>query len=389
MKDTGPAVTEVLRPVERGGRITNMRAKRPKWKRHLIWLGAALGGSLVVCLVLLAKPRSRHIESFITRFESCRSQANAEQLVYLIENRAVTQEQARRIIRLLFYPNVTTRKAYPLGRRPTISVELPFPLRFRHAMVACEEYVWTNGQNQYGGSSGGANSYNTAARLLQFHPTPEAPGRYKMEIRYKYAPTVQRRKRRWVWRPSLKRFPRSLLPFSQTRLLAPDPNAGPTYECEFTVPVDVNVVQKEKAEKLALVSGPEVDRTMRGAFTCRPYSMSSSSHRVGSRRMTHTDTIEISYRNLPAAAVFQYVLELPDGRHIAQMREYDQPRYLRANSSGSFYIPTLDFALTEPGPYQGNIVLRADPNEAYRDPAIKSLWNGRLEFPITFSVEIE
>lgn len=369
--------------------MTNMKAKRPKWKRYLIWVGAALGGLLVVCLVLLAKPQERHVESVITRFESSPTQANAEQLVYLIENEAVTPEQARRIIRLLFYPKVTTRKAYPLSQKPTISVELPFSLRFRNAMVASKEYVWTNGQNQYGGSSGGANSFNTAARLLPFHPTPEAAGRYKMEIRYKYAPTVQRRKRKWLWRPSLKRFPRSLLPFSQTHVLAPDPNAGPTYECEFTVAVDVNVVQKQKAEKLALVSGPELDRAMRAAFTCRPYSMSSSSYRVGSRRMMHTDTIKIIYKNLPAAAVFRYALELPDGRDIAQTREYDHPRYLRAGSSGSFYIPTLDFALTEPGLYQGNIVIRADPNEAYRDPAIKSLWNSRLNFPITFSVEVE
>ncbi|MHC4648843.1 MAG: hypothetical protein ACYTBJ_25580, partial [Planctomycetota bacterium] len=72
-----------------------MKAKRRKWKRHLIWLGAVLGGLLVVCLVLLAKLRNQHIESVITRFESCPSQANAEQLVYLIENQAITSEQAK------------------------------------------------------------------------------------------------------------------------------------------------------------------------------------------------------------------------------------------------------------------------------------------------------
>ena len=34
----------------------------------------------------------------------------------------------------------------------------------------------------------------------------------------------------------------------------------------------------------------------------------------------------------------------------------------------------------------GTLVLRPDPDYAYEDPAIKSIWNGTLEFPISSSV---
>jgi hypothetical protein len=44
------------------------------------------------------------------------------------------------------------------------------------------------------------------------------------------------------------------------------------------------------------------------------------------------------------------------------------------------------FGLQEPGDYAGTLVLSPDPNYAYEDPAIKAIWNGTLEFPISFSV---
>jgi hypothetical protein len=45
--------------------------------------------------------------------------------------------------------------------------------------------------------------------------------------------------------------------------------------------------------------------------------------------------------------------------------------------------------LDEPNTYTGSIVLRADPNRAYEDPAIKTIWDGELEFPVSFSVLAE
>ena len=44
------------------------------------------------------------------------------------------------------------------------------------------------------------------------------------------------------------------------------------------------------------------------------------------------------------------------------------------------------FAEAPPRQYEATIVLRADPNIAYNDPAIKAIWGGTLEFPISFSV---
>ena len=40
-----------------------------------------------------------------------------------------------------------------------------------------------------------------------------------------------------------------------------------------------------------------------------------------------------------------------------------------------------------PGEYKAAVVLRPDPNHAYEDPAIKEIWGGTLEFPITFAID--
>jgi hypothetical protein len=40
----------------------------------------------------------------------------------------------------------------------------------------------------------------------------------------------------------------------------------------------------------------------------------------------------------------------------------------------------------ESGIFTGALELRADPEAAYEDPAIKAIWDGELRFPISFSV---
>ncbi len=47
-----------------------------------------------------------------------------------------------------------------------------------------------------------------------------------------------------------------------------------------------------------------------------------------------------------------------------------------------------NFGIEEPGDYSATLILRPDPKYAYEDPAIKTLWNGTLEFPISFFVYV-
>jgi hypothetical protein len=68
------------------------------------------------------------------------------------------------------------------------------------------------------------------------------------------------------------------------------------------------------------------------------------------------------------------------------MPGHSRPLILRAGSSGSFKVYALNFWPSEPGEYVGKALLKPDLNTAYVDPGVDKIWNGELQFPISFSV---
>lgn len=362
-----------------------MLSRRAKWISSIFVLATISAAALLLRYLIVPRVQRRHIESAIGAFESQPSQANADILVELLDNQEATQEQAKRIISLLFTPKVTTRKAYPLGERPMISAERRFYLRFNHMMVPREHQVWVNNEDQYGGSSSGGNSFDTRPQFFVLHPESSIPGKYQVEIRYKYS-FIAWSKNAWTWNPLRGRFPWSLLPRRTLVEIPADQRVKPQYETELAVPVEVVVVEKEKAEQVECVSNPELDEAMRAAFTYKKANMGGSySTPAGERE--YTGSIQVFYKDIPVAAVFKCAYEFPDGREVVEQSGTEEPTRLRAGTSGSFHVWVRRFVLDEPGRYSGTIILRPDLEEAYKDPAIKSIWNGELRFPISFAVE--
>jgi hypothetical protein len=96
---------------------------------------------------------------------------------------------------------------------------------------------------------------------------------------------------------------------------------------------------------------------------------------------------EYRIKTLPLAAAFELSCDWPTAGN------YRQARIAAAASAYARQVRGVrgergSFGVTEPGEYSGTLVLRPDPNYAYEDPAIKSLWNGTLEFPISFVVYV-
>lgn len=60
---------------------------------------------------------------------------------------------------------------------------------------------------------------------------------------------------------------------------------------------------------------------------------------------------------------------------------------VRAGSSGSFMVDPSSFTLETPGRYKATLILVPELDLAYRDPTIKTIWSGMLEFPISFSID--
>jgi hypothetical protein len=164
------------------------------------------------------------------------------------------------------------------------------------------------------------------------------------------------------------------------------------YDAHFEIPVEIAVTEAADAEQVALVSDPKVGEAVRQSFAYLrqdDYPFASSP-----RRITYNGVTVLKWTNVPMAVAFEPVLRLSDGRELLHLsrRVMDVGRF-RTRTGGSLHLYCTPF-LTEstvavPGQYEATIVLRPDPNLAYDDPAIKTIWNGTLEFPISFSFTVD
>ncbi len=345
--------------------------------RFLRWIIFTLGGIVgLLAILVLAGPsiRSRQMERAIARFEKQPTQSRADNLVELLEAHAGTDEQGRRALTLLLCPKITTRKAYAAGGPIAIGAELPFKVDFR-SFLWNEETISVNGQPVIQHHSDRTLDHGPSTLDVPMFDTQ--PGTYPVELRIQCSLGIERASRGMT----LLGYLHDALP-----RLIPDPRAwlpARTYECDFTVPSEVSIVAD--AEKVELTSSPALDQVMRGAFYAKYEAMETTlPSPAGPRRVR--GSARIVYENIPQAAAFSILLRLPDGREIPQQGVW--PEFLaRAGSSGDMIVNPSSFPVETPGRRKATLVLIPDPNLAYRDPAIKAIWNGVLEFPISFFVD--
>ncbi len=153
---------------------------------------------------------------------------------------------------LLFTPRVTVEETYALGSASSIRVELPFEVVFENLVVDVNEFVWANGQSQYGTATKGARTLGRNPHSLHLHPAPTRPGTYKMEVRYTIQFRPQRR-RVWLWGPTKG----IILP--QRRFVdVPDSSSQkPLHEQNIIVPVEITVIDESALDS----SGDGRDKT--------------------------------------------------------------------------------------------------------------------------------
>ena len=159
-----------------------------------------------------------------------------------------------------------------------------------------------------------------------------------------------------------------------------------SYKFKFTIPVEIVVTEKADAEKVELISNPQLDEQMRKAFVSKQVT-SAGHYRKKSTNYDASGGLKIFYGDLQADTAFQRYLLFPDGRKIQADPRYSKPIRLFTGKSGSFYVHSSNFPIEEPGQYDCTVILTADPNIAYDDPSIKSIWNGELRFPLSFTID--
>ncbi len=336
---------------------------------------ACLLGSLCLWMVIGPIVRSRQVEKAIAHFERSPSQVRAESLARLLQNHTATARQGQCILTLLHRPTVTTRPTYPVGHPIGIALEQPFHLVFHNAQW--EHEVEIPGAENRRRTSGGSASIPKTLRLHEPYACQDEPGIHEFNIQYTYSLTIQRR----GGLAKAGGYLRKVL--SVVRLSLPlIPQPSRTYECEFEVPVKVTIVPKEEAKAIELVSSPELDRDMENSFGVRA-SRFVDSRRTTSGQNLYRTSKAIHYHDLPMSAAFRLTLRMSDQWGRTATLEDPKPLVVRAGASGQRFLP---FWSEKPGTYRGTVVLRPDPNCAYEDPAIEAIWNGTLEFPISFTI---
>jgi hypothetical protein len=330
--------------------------------------------------------RCAPVEIAIHKFASNPSRAGADKLIALIEERSPTRGQGARILKLLLWPEVTTRSAYPAGQPAKMSIERRFPLEIPQSRIVLEQFVWAGGQS----IEAWRESSNRLSRLPQIVDAwvrPLEPGTYQAQIR------TECRIMHAVRRPTRPTLRDRLYARLQSRLpglfrLRPWTSEELTYKCRFVAPFDINIVERDQAERLELMADPQTADRMRTAITLVT-SQRHGAYETAAGRRGHRGSMSVTFKTLPAAAAFELSLRLADGRELpAGPSGQPQQIRVRAGEYASYMVDVGCFGLEEPGHYTGTLVLKPDPDQAYEDPAIKALWNGTLEFPVSFTVYV-
>jgi hypothetical protein len=348
--------------------------QKSRFKKALLTSAVGIGILLVPAAAWWAV-RYYRVEIAIHSFVSNPSQAGTDKLIALLDRHIPTQDQGARILKVLLWPKVVTRSAYAVGREPTISTVLPFYLHF-HTTLTRRVAVLAEGRSR---PTAYFSTYLGAGPDGLFCPVaPDRPGKFAMEVRCHYLLAPSSEGSEFYFTNPLGRFLRPLLERIKVEPWLPPPEKK-WYQVRFNVPVEIAVVNEAKAEQVQLLSYPELDALMRTAFSSSllpksPYDL----------RKFH-----VSARRLPANVAFRCYVELPDGAQKSSPRPEFQR--LRAYAGRDFAIDFLigDFIPDRPGTYDAKLVFEPDPNYAFEDATIKSIWNGTLEFPIHFTVAPE
>jgi hypothetical protein len=282
-------------------------------------------------------------------------------LVDLLDKRSPTHGQAATILKLLLQPKVVTRSAYAIGRKPTISTLLPFYLRFNTTMT-CRVDVLSDGQDLLMPQSSRFTYLATGPHVWTLPVAPDNYGKFSMELIFSYSLAAPPS---WLY----PRNPVAQLLYDLLDRIRPQRRSTRSeerpYQVGFSVSADINVVPEAEAERVQLLSNPELDARMKNAL----------------RPDTSRWQLDIFARRLPVNVVFDCFLELPDGTRI---RSLWGNRHLITYAGRDFevHLWPSQYGVDRSTVHDAKFVFEPDPNYAFEEPTIKAIWNGWLEFPI-------
>lgn len=330
---------------------------------------------LLVAVVLacaLAFPpwwRVRCAQSLMARYAVGRDQHVAQRLAWLLDRQSVSPELGNRILKVLMMPEVSVRDAYGSDRPVYIATRYPLPFELRRTRLLGTEYFYAGGEELTGSENAAYRDYQPRCHEIRHGCLADGsvrqtntPGVHMASIRYSH-------------------------------VLVPEHSADrkdALHRCESEIPLTIHVVNPDEAEPIRLVSNPSLEKRMKAAFRFESCSPSRASWPVGDVRIEMSPSChQLFYSPLPenVASRFAYRdetgLEIPLPNSLLLQRAGwtwgpSRPEWVTAPSFARVDLPD--------GKHKGTLVLTPDIDTAYRDPEIKTLYDGTLEFPIEFDV---
>lgn len=318
-------------------------------------------GCVVLTIWYFSLPQHR-VDALMAEYRKAPSQATAIQLTRLLDEQMVSDEKGSAILECLVKPQLTVRSSYRVGHPAACSLTIPFPVTIQKMDTSVKRKT-TDSLNKLSGedsvSGNGGNFSGTSFLFLSRVPT--TPGIYRLQVLYDYR----------------------LVPGKMSK-------KKEAYACSFVVPVDFRVVEEKAAETVKLVSNPGLDLAMRRAFRVGHSKVYEGSYgsSSGNPIKFHME-FDCRYSSLPMDAVFNVSFVEKDGKKIrmsGSRSNLDSFCVLRSGNSRELILPFSILEIEDIGFYEGTMVFKPDVEDAYRDPSIKEIWGGTLEFPVTLTV---
>jgi len=346
-------------------------------RRTFIVLAIGLAVIAAAVLVFVIASREPNVEALIDSYRQRPTQEKADELAAMIEACSVSADDGGRILEALLKPEVKMREAYLVGKRIGVDLVVPYAVNLHDMMMELEQTMIMGEMVMSGGLFGRGRNAVLAQRIrLELEPVAEE-GRHAISVAQtlKLKSIPMRFTRKWRW-PGNRRFPMNLLP-RKSAYWFEDTRKG-EYECRLMVAFDVNVVASEEAPDFTVRRGQELDRMMRACFTSDQQDYNSESD-----TMKYRGGIVIKHHSLPERVCFRIIFRDADGQEYPSGDDLT----IAAGRAGSRPVTPTVFGIREPGRHKGALILRPDPDRAYCDPSINSIWGGELEFPMEIEVE--
>lgn len=351
----------------------------------VVFLAAGIGAAMHHS----RQARRRQIEQLLQDYASNPTEPGTDALAEMISVGEVPEDLGGRILETLLTPSVHKRSSYASGTEPVVVLEIPQAIYIHPAsarLIMRLEHPDRPAPNHNGEIDIDPACCITGRFLLKGFPQEKGVHAALATIECTFKPGEYYHT--WSW-PGNGSFPGWLLPQRQKNSR---PSDSVAYKCTVGIPIELNIVEPGREEKVRIVSSPDLAEAMKASLSATPdpYSISTEAQVELQGRILDAQckgALEVSYRDLPENFAFSVsFIDSAGIMHKARDWSREERFTLIKGTKGTVTIHPPPANTLLPGKHEGRIILKALSEATDRYPEVKQIWGGTLEFPISFEV---